>query len=188
MTTFESRENRRYFLEHLSSESKAPTVAIRITEYNQNHHEDLLSLVSRVNEADPAYPPSGSVHVQNEDWGQWLFEEPVFIRLVALNDDKIVGHIVLESAHDYITDRLTDSSTNYLEIGQFFVDPAIQREGIGNKLFQSACQDVRLLRSKISLVVLDGSDSAKRFYLHHGLREVSKFTGRDGVNTIFVED
>lgn len=163
-------------------------MAVRITEYNQKHHEDLLSLASRVNEADTAYPPMGSVHVQNEDWSQWLFEEPVVIRLVALKDDKVVGHIVLESAHDYITDRLEDNSTDYLEIGQFFVDPTIQREGVGNKLFQSACQEAKLLLSKISLVVLDGSDSAKRFYLHHGLREVSKFSGRDGVNTIFIED
>lgn len=163
-------------------------MTVSVTEYNQNYHKDLLSLVSRVNEADPAYPPRGSFHVQNEDWNQWLFDEPVVIRLVALKEDKVVGHIVLESAHDYITDRLEGDSTHYLEIGQFFVDPTIQREGIGNKLFETACQEARLLFSKISLVVLDGSDSAKRFYLHHNLREVCKFTGRDGVNTIFIED
>lgn len=163
-------------------------MTIRITEYSQKYHEDLLSLVSRVNEADPAYPPKGSIHVQNEDWSQWLFEEPVVARFVALKDDKVVGHIVLESVHDYITDRLENNSTDYLEIGQFFVDPTIQREGIGNSLFQIACQETKSLQSKISLVVLDGSDSAKRFYLHHGLQEVCKFTGRDGVNTIFVEN
>lgn len=163
-------------------------MAIRITEYKQKHFEDLLSLASRMNAADPAYPPRGSTHVQNEDWRKWLFDEPVIHRLVALKDDRVIGHIVLEPVHDYITSRLDRSSTNYLEIGQFFVDPTIQREGIGNKLFQSASQDARLLLSKVALVVLDGSDSAKRFYLHHGLRQVGKFSGRDGVNTIFIED
>lgn len=163
-------------------------MTIRIIEYNTEHLTDLLSLVSKVNEADAAYPPAGSVHVQNGDWQQWLFEEPVKIRLVALKNGKVVGHIVLESAHDYITDRLEDSTTDYLEIGQFFVDPTIQREGIGNRLFLAARQEAKLLLSKITLVVLDGSDSAKRFYLHHDLHEVNKFTGRDGVNTIFVEN
>lgn len=163
-------------------------MSIRITEYRQEHLQGLLSLVTRINEANSAYPPPGSIHVQNEDWESWLFEDSVTVRLVAMKDQRIVGHIVLEPVNDYITQRLETSSDNYLEIGQFFVDPSIQKAGIGNELFQSVLEISQRLESKISLVVLDGSDAAKRFYVHHGLREVSKFNGRDGVNTIFVED
>lgn len=163
-------------------------MSVSVTEYRSEHLQDLLSLVVRINEADSAYPPPGSIHVQNEDWESWLFEDSVNIRLVAVKNERVVGHIVLEPVNDYITQRLDSPIVSRLEIGQFFVDPSIQKAGIGHRLFQSALEISKRLESKISLVVLDGSDSAKRFYAHHGLREVAKFTGRDGVNTIFIED
>lgn len=163
-------------------------MSVRIIEYRQEHLQDLLSLVSRVNKEDPAYPPQGSIHVQNEDWESWLFEDSVTSRTVAMKDDRVIGHIVLEPAHDYITQRLSHIANFYLEIGQFFVDPAIQKAGIGHKLFQSALETSRGFERKICLVVLDGSDAAKRFYVHHGLIENERFIGRDGVNTIFLEN
>jgi ribosomal protein S18 acetylase RimI-like enzyme len=164
------------------------TMSVSVTEYRSEHLQDLLSLVVRINEADSAYPPPGSIHVQNEDWESWLFEDSVSIRLVAVKNERVVGHIVLEPVNDYITQRLDDPAVSRLEIGQFFVDPTIQKSGIGNKLFQTALEISKSLERKIALVVLDGSDDAKRFYSHHGLREVGKFTGRDGVNTIFIEN
>lgn len=163
-------------------------MSVRVIEYRQEHLQDLLSLVSRVNKADSAYPPKGSIHVQNEDWESWLFDDSVMCRIVAVKDDRVVGHIVLEPAHEYITQRLRSNTNSYLEIGQFFVDPAIQKAGIGNALFQSALEISRGLERKICLVVLDGSDAAKRFYVHHGLIENERFIGRDGVNTIFLEN
>jgi GNAT superfamily N-acetyltransferase len=146
-----------------------------------------LSLTDRVNSADAAYPPPGDRRVQEKNWKAWLFLDGSN-HMVALKDEEVVGHIAWDFPHDYITDHLEPSENSYLEITQFFVDPTLQREGIGDKLFQSVLQEARRLNSKVALVALDGSDAAKRFYLHHGLREISKFTGRDGVNTIFVED
>lgn len=163
-------------------------MSVSVKEYQQENLKDLLSLVARINEADSAYPPPGNINVQNEDWESWLFEDSVTVRLVAMKDGLVVGHVVLEPVNDYITQRLESTTDSYLEIGQFFVDPVIQKAGIGNKLFQTALEISKNLEHKIALVVLDGSDDAKRFYAHHGLREVGKFTGRDGVNTIFIED
>lgn len=160
---------------------------IRITYYDPQHLDSLLSLTERVNAANSAYPPPGDRRVQEKDWKTWLFLDGA-PHTVALHGEDVVGHISWDIPHDYITDHLEPSQNSYLEVTQFFVDPKLQKKGIGHQLFQSALQEAERLQSKVVLVSLDDSDEAKKFYRNHGLREIGQFVGRDGVNTIFLQD
>lgn len=160
---------------------------IRITPYDPQNLDSLLSLTERVSSANAAYPPPADRRVHEKNWKAWLFLEGA-PHTVALFGKDVVGHISWDIPHDYITDHLEPSENAYLEVVQFFVDPKFQGKGVGHQLFQSAVQEAHRLQSKIALVALDGSDEAKRFYRKHGLREVSQFSGRDGVNTLFIQD
>lgn len=159
---------------------------VQVSRYSPRHLKNLISLAEKVNRLDPAYPPANDESVKVGNWTGWLFGEKTVDRLVATSEDEVLGHIVLTPAHPYIQPYL-DSESKYFEVGQFFVDPEIQKSGIGKKLFTEAFSISHSFDRKLSLCVLEGSQDAQRFYQHNGLHLASSFVGRDGLNMVFIE-
>lgn len=159
---------------------------IEVSRYSTKHLRGLIALAEKVNRLDPAYPPANDESVKNGDWKGWLFGDNTVDRLVATANGKVVGHIVLTPSHDYIQPFLK-SDSRYFEVGQFFVDPEVQKAGIGKALFTKAFEIAHSFDRKLSLCVLEGSRDAQRFYQHNGLHLESSFVGRDGLNMVFLE-
>lgn len=83
--------------------------------------------------------------------------------LVAVIDDQVIGMVSLVK-EDYIL------YTHRCHLGDFVVHPSFQKQGIGRRLFQEACNYVGEMDCSLVVTTCRG-DGAEKFYRALGMRE-----------------
>jgi ribosomal-protein-alanine N-acetyltransferase len=81
---------------------------------------------------------------------------------VAVNDGRVVGHVVLTAVGDGA------------EVERLFVDPEATRQGIGRQLLDHCVTTAAELRRKLSLEVVDNRGAAAHLYRRAGWLETGR--------------
>jgi GNAT superfamily N-acetyltransferase len=167
---------------------------VSVVPFNREAHLDqTVQVLLRVRAADPSYPPPVDVEATAEAFAGWLLADDVISRWVALSDDRVVGHVALAEAHDYLLDFLGGTEFRELageglcEISKLFVDPDVQRNGAGGALLATALDSAAELDRVAVLAVVAASEAARRLYARSSLTEIGTFDGIHGENHVFIE-
>jgi GNAT superfamily N-acetyltransferase len=159
----------------------------------ETHLQGAVEALLRLRRVEGLYPPRADVDANPGDFAYWLLSEDVLGRWVALDDDRVAGHISITAPHPYLTDALGNldqecsSAGGFCEVSKFFVDPAVQGKGTGTALFEAAFRFARGEGLQPALAVVDTSLAARRFYASHGMTEAGSFQGIHGENFVFVD-
>lgn len=169
------------------------TEAPDIREWLDTDLDSVAEVVSRVWSDGRHYPHPTEHDGSRASLLSWLQAEPRPIaRLVATVAGAVVGHVQLETPHDYLTRFLSRPdidipSNGSLEIGKLFVDPRARGAGVGRQLLEQARKTAGATGHWCVLAVVDSSESAKRMYQSAGMREAGVFDGEHGLNHVFVD-
>lgn len=158
-----------------------------------DHLRETVAVLHRVRAADPNYPPPTDAEDSPTSLSRWLLDEggSYLSRWAALVGDRVVGHVSVSLPHDYILKFLRSIEYQLTKIDQlcevtkFFVDPTVQRLGVGSRLFFQACQFASQERRTPVLAVVDTSVDARHFYRHSGMEDLGVFEGFHGTNHVF---
>jgi GNAT superfamily N-acetyltransferase len=159
----------------------------------ETHLQGAVEALLRLRRVEGLYPPRADVDATPGDFAYWLLSEDVLGRWVALDDDRVAGHISIAAPHPYLTDALGNldqecsSAGGFCEVSKFFVDPNVQGKGVGAALFDAAFSFARSQGLQPALAVVDTSLAARRFYARHGMTEAGSFHGIHGENFVFVD-
>ena len=165
-----------------------------IVPFSSTHLLKTVDLLLEVRNVDGTYPPAVDAENTVSGFSRWLMSEETVGRWVALMDGDVAGHISLTPAHGYLTQSLDDlgyvgiEGRSFCEVSKFFVDPQVQRQGVGAKLFDYAIEQGWALGLQPALAVIDTSYAARRFYARKGMLEVGSFHGVHGENFVFVDE
>lgn len=168
-------------------------MTIRIVSFDAAVHlNQTVNVLMRMRTIDPLYPPPIDAATNLKSLTQWLIEDGVLGRWVAIHNEQVVGHLSVLSPHNYLYDFFSEHSISspaengFCEISKFFIDPSQRKQGIGRLLFKKA-QDFAASREvQLALAVIDSSTAARSFYNAVGLNEVGVFTGIHGINHVFI--
>jgi ribosomal protein S18 acetylase RimI-like enzyme len=159
----------------------------------QEHLEEVLDVLLRVRQSDSQYPPPRDTGSGRESMSTWLLSDRALANWVALDEGRVVGYVQVTKPHTYL-EKISGAAveTGYglgqvLEIGKFFVDPATQRSGVGQMLFDKACAFANSRELKAVLAVVKTSAKAVAFYENHGMRLVTTFEGVHGTNLVYAD-
>jgi GNAT superfamily N-acetyltransferase len=176
-----------------TSAKNTSTSKLDIVSFESEYHlEGAIRSIMNVRASDPSYPPPHDAEYSYESMGTWLMEEDPFMRVIAMVDGKVAGHISLTPAHPYLENHLLRSDYvakqphGFLEISKFFVDPAFQKHGVGRILFNNAIESAFSAEFQPALAVIETSTKAIHFYKHWGMESVGEFNGIHGKNFVFV--
>ena len=101
-----------------------------------------------------------------------------------------MGHVVIRQPLAYLNSWVETPKGNSgqiaptCELGQLFVSPDIEGEGVGLMLTRAALGWARERNLDVILVVLDVTPHAIKFYERLGFSEMGWFQGFDGGNTV----
>lgn len=156
------------------------------------HGRRTLEVLQRVRAADPTYPPSDAGST-GSDLRDWLLSEPGLGRWVVVVDREVAGHVQLTPPHDYLIEQLASfghhpmGDAGYAEIAKLFVDPLVQRRGVGAVLLAAARAASWASGRQPALAVVSTSAAATRMYVHEGMVEIGEFDGIHGINRVMVD-
>lgn len=179
------------------TQSGAPA-ATRLTQPLQCG-EVLLRMRPLEKEFPPAYldkhlsdATSSEVQKQRREiFARWLGTLAADRRWLAVMGSRAVGHVCVGPPADYLATYLSQTpdaglaADQVLEVRHLFIDPALQQQGCGRRLLETAAEYVRSTGKTPVLVVLPASGSAVILYEKLGWREIGRFTGKQGVNIVF---
>lgn len=176
-----------------TSSNMPPSTMVEIFPFDAGHHlVGSVRSIMNVRAGDPSYPPPHDAEQSYDSMKAWLMEENPFMRIVAMVDNEVAGHISLTLAHSYLRDHLSRNKyvakqpNGFLEISKFFVDPAFQKHGVGHILFNHAIDTALSAQFQPALAVIETSTKAIHFYKHWGMEDVGEFNGIHGKNFVFV--
>lgn len=157
-----------------------------VTYVEELHLPELSAIAHRMRNSERAYPPREDCGESLPEVEDWLRKSEALFRWVAIQEDKVVGHISLQHPEVYLRAFIESCGIigGHFEISKFFVSPDCRKSGAGRLLFAHA---VKSSSTPSALAVLDGSHAARTFYSHHGMEELGIYHGRSGVNHIFVD-
>jgi GNAT superfamily N-acetyltransferase len=145
-----------------------------------------------VRAAGGTYPPA---YVEDADTqiAEWLERYPAAVRLVALVDGAVVGHVQLVAVEATDQDlpgalrRAGIDTVGIVELARLFVSPARRGGGVGRALFDAASSAASSLGLRPALCVLVTQREAVALYRDAGWVELDSFVGVSGVeNLVFV--
>jgi GNAT superfamily N-acetyltransferase len=121
---------------------------------------------------------------------QYLYERAAVKRLVALNDNDIVGHCLVETANPRHElkwrSALQESTLSLLEIGGAFVKPQVMYSGIGTMLLEHALKLVKEIPAQPVSATWSSNMHVKRMFLRHAAKYVGDDETTMGVVSLFV--
>lgn len=156
------------------------------------HLSQARTVLERIWQSDPCYPPRNSTDGTSASLETWLTEAIALGSWVALVEGAVAGHILTTEAHGYLLRHLAGSgwsesmNADVAEIGKFFVDPLHQRLGIGSVLLATVVNYLLAAGRRPALAVLAPSAAARRLYSSRGMTDLGTFEGDDGINHVFV--
>ncbi len=160
---------------------------MEVVNYDERLHlEELTNVAYLMRHSETAYPPHEFCGESKPEVNEWLKNCHSHTRWVAVNDNKVIGHISLAKPEDYLSKFLHEHSfhSEFDEVSKFFVHPEYRKTGAGRLLFAHALASSPIPKA---LAVLAGSIAARKFYVHHGMTEIGIYHGISGVNHIFGE-
>lgn len=157
------------------------------------HLEQTLNVLERVRQADPMYQSRRTGAGTRRSLEHWLAGENRMIRLTALVNDTVAGHVLVTRANSYLSDFLArsghpETDREVVEIGKLFVDPAQQRLGLGTALLAAASRIVRHIDCRPVLVVPEAAAGARRLCRSAGITELGTFQETGGISHVFLDD
>lgn len=164
---------------------------LKIVDYEAIHVDGLLSVLSKVRDAYPVYPPPASAGDTDESFERWLQSDEGLARRVALSDGRIVGHGMLSEPHGYILDCLEASGiqtapATLAEIGKLFVSPSISHGGTGTALIRELVRAAEAHGRIPVSCILEDSPESLRLHGKLGFEIIASFEGVSGLNHILT--
>jgi ribosomal protein S18 acetylase RimI-like enzyme len=165
-----------------------------VTDFSTEEHlEEVLDVLLRVRQSDSQYPPPVDAGFGRDSMSAWLLGDRPLAKWVALDQSRVVGYVQVTEPHSYLP-KISEAgaetgyaSSRIAEIGKFFVDPASQRGGVGQLLFDTARAFIRSRELMAVLAVVETSRKAVAFYESHGMRLVTTFEGAHGTNLVYAD-
>jgi GNAT superfamily N-acetyltransferase len=167
---------------------------VELEPFNATEHlGGAAEVLHRVRAATKTYPPPVDADDTPASFSAWLDDGEDYLgRWVAVREGRVIGHVSVVEPHDYILRFLgtldvgTVRRRGLVEITKFFVDPDVQRGGVGSRLFARALDFATGSELTPVLAVVSTSTDARRFYGREGMTEVGQFEGRHGTNHVFT--
>lgn len=157
------------------SANYSSSAKVVILPFDSDHHlGGAVQSIMNVRDGDPSYPPPRDAEQSFDSMKAWLMEEDPFMRIAAMVDGEVAGHISLTKAHPYLQNHLSSKGYvakqphGFLEISKFFVDPAFQKHGVGHLLFNHAISTAISAQFQPALAVIETSTKAIHFYKRFG--------------------
>lgn len=167
-------------------------MSILLCPFNESLHlEQTIDSIMRVRDVYGVYPPKQDVGDDRQEFSDWLLEEEVLVRIVAL-EQQVTGHVSLTHAHPYLTKHLAGighelEGKGYVEVSKLFVDPLAHAKGTGALLLQAMIDHSRENDFQLALAVIETSTAAIELYQRLGLHAAGEFDGIHGRNLVFVD-
>jgi ribosomal protein S18 acetylase RimI-like enzyme len=131
---------------------------------------ELVDLATLVKEADD-YP----VHLPNGDLRRFLAEPTPLSAWIAENDERIVGHVVVNSgSHAAVMDavRAAGIDGGVGVVARLLVDPSARRSGIASELLHTATERIVSLGLTPVLDVVASAAPAVSLYKRAGWKQI----------------
>ena len=167
-------------------------VSTLIVPFDEDKHLDQALLALQAVKRAHTYPPDRDADETLESLRTWLLEEVPLQRWVALIGEEPVGFVQITEPHDYIVRHLTAwnydcLADGFAEVGKFFVDPKLQRVGVGAKLLAQACAFSWSESRQPVLAVVTTFTAAMHLY-EEGMRLLGTFNGVHGENWVYADE
>lgn len=153
---------------------------------------DLASVLLDVRLHGGTYPPL-YVDATVEGVSNWLEQDAALLRLVALQDGRVVGHVQIVAADTGDPDvakALTDlglAPKGFAESSRLFVHPEFRGLGIGRLLKRAAAERAWGLGLRPVSTVMVSQEESVALNRSEGWIESGSFTGKSGlVNLVFL--
>lgn len=158
----------------------------------KEHLDETIQVLLRVREANPTYPPPLDPDSGVAPFTEWLLKDETICKWVAVADGKVVGHVALSNAHEYILSFLASTehknlqADNLCEVTKLFVDPLAQGTGVARRLLLHALSSAVALSRIPTFAVVAGSEAAKKALDESPYEEAGAFNGIHGINYVFL--
>ena len=163
-----------------------------VQDFDPSFRADLASVLLDVRLHGGSYPPS-YVEASIEGVSTWLEEDPSLLRLVALHDDRVVGHVQLVAADagdPDVAKALIDlgrKPKGFAESSRLFVDPEFRGLGVGRLLARAAASRAWALGLRSLATVMVSQEESVALYRSEGWIESGSFVRKSGlVNLVFL--
>ena len=154
---------------------------MHLTVYSGFHEASLRELVRAV-ALDAISLPSLTLISSQARWRAWLADPEHRYQLVAVADDRLVGHVaVSDVVGAELAAALPQVSPYVREVASLFVHPAYRHRDIAGELLECAVAKVRIDEAIPGLVAYRDAPWALALYQKYGWRRVGAPAVENGV-------
>ena len=167
---------------------------VLVTPYDPSHRDGVVEVLTAVRAAGGTYPPP-YVADNAADITEWLERYPAAVRLVAVRNNVVVGHVQLATSEQTDPDlpaALTATGSYnpdaVIELARLFVAPSHRRSGVGRALLRAAVDAGWKMGYRPALCVMVTQTEAIELYQREGWTPGGSFIGHPSEveNLIFL--